>query len=88
MVLKNFNYLGLDIFGISSPYFKLITEIEEEVKRNMAQGTVFEEEQVLGLIFSILKEARFHFATKCIMEDIRDSNSPRPQLRYLPAILQ
>ena len=88
MVLKNYVYLGLDIFGDLSPYFKLINEIEIEVKRNIAQGTVFEEEQVLGLIFSILKEARFHFATECTMEDMRDQNGLRPQLRYLPAIVQ
>ena len=88
MVLKNFACLGLDIFGEKSPYFKLVDSFGIEVKRNIAQGTVFEEEQVLGLVFSMIKEARFYFATEYTKEDMRDVNGLRPQLRYLPAILQ
>ena len=88
MVLKNFTHIGIDMFSERLPHFSIIKEIEIEVKRNIAQDIIFEEEQVLGLIFSILKEAWFYFATECTMDNMRDPNGERPQMCYLLVILQ
>ena len=85
-MLKNLTYVGTDIFGVESPCFKLIKQADIEVKRTITQGTVFEEEQALGFVFTALKEARYHFATECTVDDMKDPNGLRPKLRYLAPI--
>ena len=88
MTFKKLAHVGKDIFGAPSPYFKLIEEADIEVKRTIAQGTIFEEEQVLGFVFTALKEARFHFATECTADDMQDPTGLRPELRYLAPVTQ
>jgi len=87
MILKNLAYVGKDIFGEASPYFNLIQEADIEVRRTISQGTIFEEEQVLGFVFTALKEDRFHFATECIADDMQDLNGLRPKARYLAPVI-
>ena len=88
MILKILAHVGKDIFGAASPYFKLTQEADIEVKRTISQGTIFEEEQVLGFVFTALKEARFHFATECTADDMQDPTGLRPGLRYLAPVIQ
>ena len=48
IVLKNFTCMGIDTFSERLSCFSITKEIEIEVKRNIAQGIIFEGEQVLG----------------------------------------
>ena len=88
ILLKNLAYIRKDIFSNASPYFNLIQEANIEVQRTISQGIIFEKEQVLGFVFTALKETRFHFAIECTAKDMQNSNGLRPKLRYLAPIIQ